>query len=66
MNVRGYEVLTDYAVVFQIWADDPAFHLLRADGDDWKTVCGREVGPYKPLLPKKHVEKFARLCKGCQ
>jgi hypothetical protein len=29
------------------------------------TVCGRRVGVYVPWLPKKHVKKFARPCKGC-
>jgi hypothetical protein len=66
-TIRGYSANTWYGVAFDIFADLPVYHRLRV-GHSPKgviTVCGREVGVYRPLLPLKHLEKFARLCKGC-
>jgi hypothetical protein len=55
-----------WAVVFQIWDDEPVFHalqwnlsLLRA------TRCGRVVGVDLPWLPLKHALKIGKPCRGC-
>lgn len=66
-TIRGYSVNTWYGVVFRIWADSPVYHRTRIGLTDtgFKTLCGRTVGDYTPLLPLKHLAKFARLCKDC-
>lgn len=53
-----------WAMIFNIWADEPVYHRLSSESPD-STACGREIGLYKPTLPMKHVEKFGRPCRGC-
>jgi hypothetical protein len=50
-----------WAVIFRPWPDEPIFHAL----EHRDTRCGRAVGLYTPLLPLKHVRKFARPCRSC-
>lgn len=61
-----------WAVILNIWADEPVFHVLEdpmkprlIDYHGRYTQCGRRVGSGKPLLPRKHAVKFARRCKSC-
>lgn len=52
-----------WCVIFNIWADEPIYHL---DSDIvGRTRCGREVAVHRPYLPLKHAKKFARICRGC-
>lgn len=66
-TIRGYSVNTWFGVAFRIHEDEPAYHRIRIGHSPkgFKTVCGRDVGDYRPLLPLKHLAKFARLCKDC-
>jgi hypothetical protein len=52
-----------WAVIFHVWQDEPIFHDL-APGR--RTLCGRAVGVYHPLLPLKHARKIGVPCKGCR
>jgi hypothetical protein len=51
-----------WVAIFRIWADEPIYH---DKGRGWRTACGRKIGTHTPLLPRKHVVKFARRCKDC-
>lgn len=53
-----------WAVILNIWRDDPIYHSLGRGG--LVTRCGRKVGVSTPLMPRKHAEKFARHCRSCQ
>ena len=51
----------------RIDTDEPVYHDLApyADGAGRRTVCGRPVAPYKPLIPTKHARKFGHPCRDC-
>lgn len=68
MLIRGKSANTWYGVAFRIWEDEPVYHRVEVGSmpKGFRTICGREVGIYRPLLPLKHLDKFAVLCKGCQ
>lgn len=53
-----------WAVIFNIWRDEPIYHKLAAPGT-WATQCGRKIGLHTPLLPMKHVKRFSRPCRSC-
>jgi hypothetical protein len=62
-----------YAIIFNQWPDEPVYHLqapLQATDGEYlslnATRCGRTIGPYTPWLARKHVVKYARLCKSCE
>ena len=48
-----------------IWPDVPVYHRIADWTHSTQTVCGREIGVYKPMIPFKHVKKIGRPCKGC-
>lgn len=52
-----------WAVIFNIWHDEPVYHEL-AEGA-LVTKCGRHVGIWTPMIPHKHAEKIGRLCRSC-
>ena len=54
--------MNQWAIIFKPWLDQPVYHRL--ESRDY-TVCGREVGLYRPSLPLKHVVKFGRPCRSC-
>jgi hypothetical protein len=51
-----------WAIIFKPWPDQPIYHGHAGKG---KTRCGRQIGDYTPMLPMKHVVKFARACRSC-
>ncbi len=56
--------MPQWAIIFQIWKEEPVFHKLAIASRDY-TSCGRRIGVYLPLLPMKHARKFGRPCRGC-
>lgn len=51
-----------WAIIFKPWQDVPIYH---AHAPLSMTRCGRRVGLHTPMLPMKHVRKFARPCRSC-
>ena len=54
-----------WAVIFNIWRDEPIYHGVERRWQGLYTHCGRRLGSKTPALPMKHVEKFARPCRSC-